>query len=264
MDENEDQSPFGRGFVAACVVLTAILACGAVLIVTGSSSDPANASSTNPNVLGPPTSGPATPGQSAGTGATSGSGSVSTSTASAGGQAGCKLPDGEQSVPAVPPAVDAWEVNRRVVVPRSAAFGPGSVDSDGFRRCFAHSPTGAVYAAYNAIAALADQRKAVATVAKLMVPGRHTDALLKQLKADRPDDRSAPTQLAGYRLLDTSPDRATVMLAFPVQTAYMSATLTLTWQAGDWRVVPPPPGQPVGAPYSQHRDLDEFVAWSGV
>ena len=67
--------------------------------------------------------------------------------------------------------MDGWEVSRRVVVPRSAAYGPASSDPDGFRRCFAHSPTGAVYAAYNAIAATADQRRSIATVGKLMLPG---------------------------------------------------------------------------------------------
>ena len=160
--------------------------------------------------------------------------------------------------------VDVWEVSRRVEVPRSAAFGPAVVDRDGFRRCFAHSPTGALYAAYSAIAALADQRQSIATVGKLMVPGRDTDALLRQLRSERPDDQDDPTQLAGYRVLDASRDRATVLLALPVQTAYVSVTLTLTWHAGDWRVVPPAPGQSVGAPYSQLRDLGDFVPWSGV
>ena len=64
----------------------------------------------------------------------------------------------------------------------------GSGDRDGFRRCFAHSPTGAVFAAYNVIAAMADQHQALATVGKLMVPGRDTEELLKQLRK-RPDDQ---------------------------------------------------------------------------
>ena len=27
---------------------------------------------------------------------------------------------------------------------------------------------------------------------------------------------------------------------------------------------PPHPGEAVGAPFSQHRDLDDFVKWSGI
>jgi hypothetical protein len=50
----------------------------------------------------------------------------------------------------------------------------------------------------------------------------------------------------------------------PVETAFVSANFTLVWSGGDWRVVPPTPGESVGAPYAQQRDLSGFVAWSGV
>jgi hypothetical protein len=160
--------------------------------------------------------------------------------------------------------VDGWDVSRRVVVPRSAAYGPAKVDPDGFRRCFAHSPTGAVFAAYSAVAAIADQRKAVATVTKLMLPGPDADALLGELRKETPTNNTAPTQIAGYRVIDASRDRATVTLAMPVETAFMSATFTLVWLDGDWRLVPPVPGEPVGAPFAQQRDLAGFVPWSGV
>ena len=157
-----------------------------------------------------------------------------------------------------------WEISRRVAVPRSDAFGPVRTDSDGFRRCFAHSPTGALFAAYNVVAALADQRQAIPTVRKLMVPGANTDALIQELRTASPSTDSPVTQVAGFRMLDADHDRATIMLAMPVESAYMSLTLTLVWNAGDWRVQPPLPGNPVGAPFSQHNDLDDFVAWSGV
>ena len=158
----------------------------------------------------------------------------------------------------------AKEVTRRVVVPRSTAYGPGKVDADGFRRCFAHSPTGAVFAAYNTIGAIADQRKAVATTGKLMLPGRDTDALIRELRSEPVSDSSDSAQPVAYRVLDASRDRATVMLAMPVETAFVSATLTLAWYDGDWRVVPPPAGEAVGAPFAQRRDLDGFVSWSGI
>jgi hypothetical protein len=160
--------------------------------------------------------------------------------------------------------VDGWEVSRRVVVPKSTAYGPAKTDADGFRRCFAHSPTGALFAAYNAVAALADQRQTVATAQKLMLPGPNTDALIQVLRKDTPTTDSATVQLAGFRILDAGHDRATIMLATPVQTEYMSLTLTLVWYGDDWRVQSPAPGGAVGDPYTQHRDLNDFVAWSGV
>ena len=142
--------------------------------------------------------------------------------------------------------------------------GPAKTDADGFRHCFAQSPTGAVFAAYNAVAALADQRQAIPTVQKLMLPGPGTDALIRELRKAEPSTSSAVTQLAGYRILDADQDRATIMLALPVESAYMSITLTLAWHHNDWHLQPPPPGEPVGAPFAQHRNLNDFVAWSGV
>jgi hypothetical protein len=266
MTETDDQNPYGRGFVAACIVIGAVLLCGGVLIIAGltdsaSASAPASASAavaTTP-VGTPEPVGPATP---APVGTPEPVGQATP--APAGTTNGCGLPDGDQAVPTTAPAVDGWEVNRRVVVPRSTAYGPAKVDADGDRRCFAHSPGGAVFAAYSAIAAMADQRRTVATVTKLMLPGPATDALLRELRAESVDEDSDPSQLAGYRVIDASRDRVTIALAMPVESAYVSATLTLVWHDGDWRVVPPQPGEAVGAPYSQHRDLDGFVAWSGV
>jgi hypothetical protein len=262
MTKTDDQNPYGRGFVAACIVIGAVLLCGGVLIIAVlTDSDSASASApaaiaTTPAGTPEPV-GPATP---AGTPESVGPATPSP----AGTTSGCGLPDGDQAVPTVAPAVDGWEVNRRVVVPRSTTYGPAKVDADGFRRCFAHSPGGAVFAAYHAIAAMADQRRTVATVTKLMLPGPATEALLRELRAESVDEEGDPSQVAGYRVIDASRDRVTMALAMPVESAYVSATLTLVWHDGDWRVAPPQPGEAVGAPYSQHPDLDGFVAWSGV
>ncbi|MEI8407040.1 MULTISPECIES: hypothetical protein [unclassified Kribbella] len=269
MNENEDQSPVGRGFIAASIVIGAVLLCGALLLITGLTSDPADASA------GTATSEPAqttTGSSAAATPATeSGPGQPATpateSTPAATGQlagSGCALPAGDQTIPTKPPSVDTWDVSRRVVVPRSTTNGPAKTDPDGFRHCFAQSPTGAVYAAYNVIAAIADQQKVIPTARKLMLPGSATDALIRDLSNDEPSTNSSTTQVAGYRVLDADRSRATVMLAFPVESAYMSATLTLVWYDGDWRLQPPPPGEPVGGPFAQHRDLSDFVPWSGV
>ncbi|WBQ05345.1 hypothetical protein [Kribbella sp. CA-293567] len=275
MSETEDQSPFGRGFIAATIVIVAILACGGIVLTTALTSDqPAvsgepgetSAQPTTPTTADPNNSAAAqNPQQPETSPATPTTATQPNANTAAGTATRCGPPDGDQTIPAQhPPTSDGWEVSRRVVVPRSATYGPAKTDPDGFRRCFAHSPTGAVYAAYNVLAALADQTKSVPTARKLMRPGRDTDALLEQLKRESADSASAPTQLAGYRVLDADRDRATIMLALPVESEYMSATITLTWYAGDWRLVPPVGDDPVGAPYSQHRDLDGFVAWSGV
>jgi hypothetical protein len=276
MTDQETQPAFTRATIAASIVLAAVLICGALLLFTDrstpASAGPAGTASAagNPSAAG----GPTTPGSSnadnsapsvppaaaASTPATSPAASTADPTTA---DSSCELPAGDQSIPTTPPAADGWEVNRRVVVPRSAIHGPARTDPDGFRRCFAHTPTGALFAAYNAIAAIGDQHKVLATVPKLMLPGPDTDALLEELRGETPTDSEA-VQLAGYRILDATADRVTVVLAVPVESEYMSLNLTLVWHHGDWRVVPPPPGEPVGAPFSQHRDLDDFVSWKGL
>ncbi|TDO56628.1 hypothetical protein EV651_11215 [Kribbella sp. VKM Ac-2571] len=263
-EQDTGKSAFGPAFVASCIVVGAVLACGVLILVSGRTSDRSDTASSSGTASSAAARGSAevtatVPSSSGGaepvSRSTTGSGRVTGK--------GCGLPDGDQTMPTKAPAVDSWEVSRRVVVPRSSAYGPARIDADGFRRCFAHSPTGAVFAAYNVVAALADQRQVLATVQKLMVPGVNADALIRELRKEEPADSSV-TQVAGFRLLDAGRDRATVMVAVPVQTGYMSLTLTLVWYAGDWRVQPPPPGEPVGVPFSQHRDLGDFVAWSGV
>ncbi|MEU0092916.1 hypothetical protein [Kribbella sp. NPDC006257] len=280
MNANDQKSPYGRGFIAACIVLGATLLSAALLLTTPTSSTPTATPGTPTANPGTPTANPGTPTANPGTPdrpaptpcaptptnpPSPGSGSCAPGgPASGDGGKGCGLPVGDQGVPVEAPVVDEWEVNRRVVVPRSSAYGPGKQDRDGFRRCFAHSPTGAVFAAYNVIAAMADQHQALATVGKLMLPGPETDALLKQLRKETADENSNPIQIAGFRVLDATTDRATVLLAMPVETAFMTATFTLVWHAGDWRLIPPPPGSALGAPYAQQRDLSGFVSWSGV
>jgi hypothetical protein len=156
-------------------------------------------------------------------------------------------------------------VYRRVVVPRSERIGPGRIDADGFRHCFAHSATGAVFAAYHAIAAFEDDRTAVATARKLVLPGPDRDRMVGEIQADagQTSDGSA-AQLAGFRIIDASRDRLSVALAMRAGAGYGSATLTLAWFDSDWRVVPPRPGEEYGAPFAQLDDLAGFVVWGGL
>lgn len=279
--DQEEKSPYGAGFVAACIVVGAVLICGLTIIFVGrGGASPASdgakqplgaAAAAQPTDAGPAGARPTDP--PANDAPDTQSAEVPATPDANGSQAGsghrrqagsCGLPAGDQTVPLSAPAADGWEVSRRVVVPRSSKFGPGTTDADGFRHCFAHSPTGALYAAYSAIAAIADQTVRVPTVKKLMVPGPATDSLIQEVSAEDPAASTATVQPVGYRIVDAAPDRVTVMLAMPVESVYMSVSLTLVWSQDDWRVQPPQPGEAVGAPFTQHRDLDDFVKWSGI
>jgi hypothetical protein len=265
MTDQEQNSPYTRGFIAAAIVIGAVLICGTLLLFTGSAGTADAGPNSAPGNNSPSASGHPDATSTSNTSAAPTPPAVpATSSATSAENGTCNLPAGDQTVPTKAPPADSWEVSRRVVVPRSTTYGPATTDQDGFRRCFAHSPTGALYAAYNAIAALGDQQKAIPTTKKLMLPGPDTTALVTKLKSENPSDDGATAQLAGYRILDATTDRVTVVLALPVEEQYVSANLTLVWHQSDWRVIPPKPGEQFGAPFSQHRDLDDFVTWKGL
>lgn len=246
-DEQEDRRPYGPGFIAAAIVIGAVLMCGVLLIGIGAFGGDA-----------PPSAAPVAGRQPS-------AGQPSSAGPPAAGDR-CALPTGDQTVPDSPPAGISWQVYRRMVVPASPVHGPARVDPDGFRRCFAHSPTGAVVAAYNAVAALGDDRLAAATAVKVFLPGPDADRFVREVATAAAADEDAPHQLAGFKVLEAGRDRVTVMLAFAVGESYVSGNLSLVWHppSGDWRVLPPRPGTDFGAPYAEHAGLSDFVGWSGV
>lgn len=238
----EDRGGFGAGFVASAIVVSAVLLCGILLVVTSVGDSPASL----PRATDSPAPAPS---------------SVRTPQA----RTGCRLPDGDQAVPRSAPSATEWVVYRRTVVPRHDAIGPARTDPDGFRHCFAHSATGAVYATYNAIAALADDVQVLPTARKLLLPGPDRDRLLRELAAEtsEPEDTSS-AELAGFRVIDASRDRLTVAIAMRDGDSLSSGTFTMVWQDGDWRVLPPREGEEFGAPYAELDGLSGFIVWGGV
>src|SRR4051794_28153543 len=65
----------------------------------------------------------------------------------------CGLPPGSQEIPQTPPEAN-WELVGKIAAPKSRTVGPG-VDTAKRRMCFAHSPTGALFAAANFVAVTA-------------------------------------------------------------------------------------------------------------
>lgn len=183
----------------------------------------------------------------------------------------CNLPAGDQTIPTTPIHGAQWSLVNRVAVPEAPAYGPQLRDSDGLRRCFAHSPTGAVYALYNYIAAMSPKNdnsgeQTFAVLRRIMTPGPNRDRYIEWLRtAEDPnpgDDTSV--QLAGFKVIDATADRASILIAAQAGNGYASSTWTLTWQGDDWRVVAPKPGEMAGDPYTTIPDLTGFVPWQGA
>jgi hypothetical protein len=172
----------------------------------------------------------------------------------------CGLPSGDQAKPATTPTDTKWELVGKVAAPTSPTqFGPGKTEANGLRSCFAHSPTGALYAASN-VAVLSATGKARLVYEQLAVPSPERDALLNQ---PEPQETSSVTaQIAGFQIRSYDADRAVIVIAAKGSNgALVSVPVPLQWHGGDWKVVVPASGSTGGG---QISDLSGYIPWSGV
>ena len=235
---NEDQNPLTKPkFIISAVVVAIIVALGVIL------------------ALVPRGGGTASPEPSTTSTSTSSGQPTATSAASV-----CGLPSGDQAKPATTPADTKWELVGKIAAPTSPAeFGPGKTETNGLRSCFAHSPTGALYAAAN-MTALSSAGKADLVYQQLAVPSPERDAVLKSTPTAAPN--SVTAQLAGFTFRSYEADRAVIDLAFKgANGTFVSIPVPLQWYEGDWKFVVPATGD-TGA--RQLSDLSGYVEWAGV
>jgi hypothetical protein len=239
--------------VIAAVVLLAIIGC-AIFLTANRGKDTTTTPPPAPTGTAPNTSTePSTPPSSSTPGTTT-----------------CSLRAGSQQIPNTPIHGASWSLVNQVAVPGADAYGPQVTDSDGLRRCFAHSPVGAVFAAYNFIAAMSPPNdpagaKTFPVLRQIMTAGENRDRYIEWLRtAEDPGSSDGGVQLAGFKILDATTDRVTLLVAMQAGSGFASSTWTLVWQDGDWKVLAPRPGERAGDPYTTLQDLTGFVPWRGA
>ncbi|MFC4398269.1 hypothetical protein [Arthrobacter sedimenti] len=244
-ESTTESNPFTRpGFIVAAAMVVALVAVGIVIFLLPkgqSSAEPAPASSSTVT--------------------------ASPSASSDGGKSICGLPGSAETTLGTAPQ-SKWELVGRIATPTDPkTFGPGESDSSGFRTCFAHSPTGALYAAMNIVAlgssGSTDLEQKLAD--KLLVPGAGRDAAMRQAAADsRTTGSSTPIQVRGFLIKSYTPGEANIDLAFETDKGALGrTTLSMRWMDGDWKVKPADDGTTyMGA--TQIRDLSGLILWSGV
>ncbi|MFC5382133.1 hypothetical protein [Aquipuribacter nitratireducens] len=248
-DTNDEaaSSPRRRGFVVAAVFVAALLVAAVVALVLPTA-DPGQR---QPSAAEPPVAG-------------------ASATATDRGTAGaeCDLPFSDQTVPRTTPTDTQWELVGRVAAP-TAPETHGPAVTEPVRSCFARTPTGALYAAANALAAttLPDGGRVLAEDLAAEGPGR--DVALDNLpdSPSTPVDSGAPFQLAGFSFLSWTEDETVIDLAVlgvaDQQGVYAHTPMTLRWERGDWRLV----YSPEGAPFPRVQALPGlagYVPWSGT
>lgn len=245
-ESTPESNPFTKpGFIIAAALVVALLAATIVIFLL-----PKGDTTAQPA--------PASP-----------SGTVSTTPsapADAGVKSTCGLPSSTDTALGTAPK-SKWELVGKTAAPTDPnAFGPGLTDGEGFRSCFAHSPTGALYAAVNMIALGSSATQDSMKLAdKLVVPGPGRDAAMARAKTQTSIPKSGEVaQVSGFLVKSYSPAEADVDLAVKLPNGALAhSVLSLRWVAGDWKVKASDDGQVFNG-IAQLTDLSGFILWSGV
>jgi hypothetical protein len=242
----EWEQPFWqqRGWILSAGFLLVLLVLAVFTMATSGDEDPAGASAD-------PSPTPS---------ATHGSGGGSGSDAR---PAGCRTDDSDQAKPTAAPADFSWKADGTGLVPVSKTAGPIKYDGPVWS-CFAHTPMGAVLAAHSITDHLSypGWRK---VVERQVVPGAGRDALIasRSQEDDKPTSGKAdPGGYAGFSVLSYNKKEATLMflLRGPNSGTYGSASVTVRWKDGDWKLAPDPDGT-VYSGMAQVSDTQGFVTW---
>lgn len=255
----ESENPFTeRGFLASAGVVGLVVLAGVVTLLSGP-----------PSSTGEPTAtGRTTPG----TAATTRAGSATSVAAALQADGTCAPPALQGTeVPVSQPADTRWQPLDGFMLPRSATVGPAVINGD-IARCYARTPTGAVFAALNGSRRYQRTTDWGAAAQHLLAPGPGRDVYMQQrATASGPNARpqqvlsgeNAP-QPRGFRILEHNLDRVRVVLVSkPFEGGPVTyATWTVRWIDGDWRVEVPTSGSPpTSAPMNPD---DPYVAWDSA
>jgi hypothetical protein len=160
----------------------------------------------------------------------------------------------------VAPTVE-WLYAGMIAAPKNDASGPGRIDDDDYRACFAHTPEGAVLAATNMAALGSNQTVREKFLKESFLPGPGQE---KALNRPAPTTKEGKTrvEIVGFRVMKYSGDTALIDVAAQSHSYqfYMSVIYELRWHAGDWKYVTDDDG---GATHesSMIYDLSGYVIW---
>ncbi|MGO4806513.1 hypothetical protein AB4089_15450 [Arthrobacter sp. 2MCAF15] len=241
-ESTTESNPFTKpGFIIAAALVVALIAAAVVIFLLPKGQESA-----------PPAPAPAESSNTA---------TASPSASATAGQSICGLPSSSESSLGAAPKTK-WELVGTMAAPTDPKIGPGKTDDQGIRSCFAHTPTGALYAAVNLWALGIDPSKERAIAERLAAKGPGRDAGMKTPTSAAPAS-AVKVQIAGFNVSYTA-NQTVVELAFKADNgALASVRTTLLWQDGDWKGVVADNGAPLEEP-RQVRDLSGFILWSGA
>lgn len=239
MSTADTPNPFRtKGFVIAATVVAAIVLAAIVILITSLLRGGENTADPTPA----PTS--------------------STTTAPAEGDPSvCGLEAFEETSSLNAAPDNEWELVGTVAAPTASGVGPGEVDPEGFRTCFARTAEGALFAAVNFVASGTDATLGPRLI-DLVAPGPGRDSLDSQGSGGSAANLRA--QVAGFKIAAYSADAATVDLALNYSGGELvSVPLKLVWVEGDWKIVVTDTGDLSLAP-AELSNLGGYTPWAGA
>lgn len=178
----------------------------------------------------------------------------------------CGLSAGDQTVPDEAPEAE-WELVNGVAIPSSKEIGPAVTTDTDQRTCFAHNPTGALFAAARLWAFTGDPNFWQDT-SQLQYSSeeaqKEQEEFAKGLTGN--ENEGISMQIQGFRFDDVSKDRVKVSIAAEMtqegQTALFALPWLMVWDDGDWKISVPDV-QPKMEEMSSLAELG-YIPWSGV
>lgn len=219
--DEKPRSPYARvGWIAAAVVIIALVTAFVFVMVTSGGDSEPGTSPSAAETLQPSPSPEVTPGDES---------------ASTCGIAAVKMDGTVSRAPET-----AWLYVGTTSFPGSSEFGPlDQVPQSDIYTCFARTPEGAVLAASTAMAYMMSPEKAQAWREYALAPGPVRDKLLGEPPTPATGLADYRVQISGFRLLSYDGNEAKVDVGVMVQgngkTIYMSSAVPLVWMDGDWK-----------------------------
>lgn len=228
-----------RGFVAGAVVLGAVVICVLLWLVVGNTGG--NQAQPRPTPVPTATDRPTTAPTEDPTGppATPSDDPTSTPTPRPPkpGTGGCRTAKPDQAIPRVAPAGVTWQFEDDMLFPLQQEAGPAVMDRNGVRSCFAHSPTGAVFATFTLLAQIKNPALTTDVLATRIAPGPGRDKAVADNRATpTPRSEAKSGQFAGFKIIDYEPTRAIVSIAVRFDERTTAALpVTMVWDGRDWK-----------------------------
>lgn len=178
--------------------------------------------------------------------------------------ANCKAGPTDDTMPTSPPTNFAWKNLSAITVPVSVVYGPTKYSGD-LWSCYRHDPVGAVFAAYDILAAaVSPQWRQVAEAQFVPGPGPRAYIAAGEQQTLTPLQPGQVVQPVGFQISSYTPQEATVVvLSTSGGTGqYQADERTVAWSGGDWKLVVSPDGS-TGPNPQLVSSTSGFTLWGG-